>query len=127
MIEPGKKIIKIGYDLTKARLRFTENDNYLSGAIESAQKIRARLVNDARKRGVNANEHDFSEGFKLLYQALHAQIQYQAGQPTDYARLGAAAEMIGEAHKKWADILLSYGYRPITLDDFLEFGAGGGR
>lgn len=127
-LEPKHKTVKIGYMLTKARQNFDQPDSYLVDALIEAELHHKILVQKARARGIIANEHDFAEGFRILYNALHAQIQYRANPgAVDYARMRAAAWSIGEAHKAWADVVTSYGYRPITLDDFLEFGDGGGR
>lgn len=127
--EPPKKAIRIGYNLTKARLNFTSELNYyLPEALEWIKELRPVVVNRARKEGIEAKEHDFSEAIEILYKALHGKIQYDADNSSrDYALINATAESIGKAHKLLADTMRLYGYRPITLEDFLEFGDGGGR
>lgn len=130
LLEPRRRTVKIGYMLTKARINFedTASPPYLSDALAKAEEHHKVLVEDARARGIVANEHDFAEGFQILYNALHGQIQWLANSAsTDYARVKATAWSIGHAHYLWSQVLLRYGYRPITLDDFLEFGDGGGR
>lgn len=130
LLEPRRRSVKIGYMLTKARLNFTDTSAppYLSDALSMAEEHHKVLVQDARARGIVANEHDFAEGFEILYKALHGQIQWLANQSSrDYAFVRATAWSIGRAHYLWAQVLVRYGYRPITLDDFLEFGDGGGR
>ena len=127
-LEPYPGTIEIGYKLTKARLQFTEPTAYLSDAIERIVAIRKDVVNDARARGIRANEHDFSAAFVILWNAVHAQIQYHANPAhTDYGRVNAAAESIGQAHKMMADVMRTYGYRDVTLVDFAELGSGGTR
>ena len=127
--EPPKKIIRIGYNLTQARLKYRENGSYyLEQALMWMTEMRPKIVKQARADGITANEHDFSEAFEILWKAQHGLIQYRADPSSrDYALVNAAAESIGRAHKLLADIMERYGYRPITLDDFAEFGAGGGR
>lgn len=129
MKEPPKKIIRIGYNLTQARLKFRdEGAYYLQQALEWMTEIRPRIVKEARDEGILANEHDFSEAFEILWKAMHGVIQYNANPASrDYALINATAESIGKAHKLLADVMADYGYRPITLEDFLEFGTGGGR
>jgi hypothetical protein len=127
-LEPFPSTVEIGYKLTKARLHFTEPKSYLTQAINEMLPMRKDVVNDARDRGIRANEHDFSEVMVILWNAVHAQIQYHANPShTDYGRVNAAAESIGHAHKLLADIMRDYGYRDITLEDFAEFGSGGTR
>lgn len=128
--EPPRKAIKVGYNLTQARLKFrsTEDYSYLTDALDWIAELRPKIVNEARADGLNANEHDFSEALQVLWTAQHARIQWLANPASrDYALVNAAAESIGKAHKMLADLMISYGYRPITLEDFLEFGVGGGR
>lgn len=127
--EPPRKVIKIGYNLTKARLNFKEHGGtYLYDALKWMGEIRSDIVNQARKRGIDANEHDFSQAFEILWKAQHGKIQYDANASSrDYALVNATAESIGHAHKLLAEIMDRYGYRRITLEDFKEFGDGGGR
>lgn len=127
-LEPYPGTVEIGYKLTKARLRFTEPNSYLTEAMNQMAAIRKDVVADARERGIRANEHDFSEALTVLWNAVHAQIQYHANPShTDYGRVNAAAESIGHAHKMLADVMRGYGYRDVTLEDFAEFGSGGTR
>ncbi len=127
--EPPRKAIRVGYNLTKARLNFTSELNYyLPRAIEWIHELRPIIVKQAREEGIEANEHDFSEALEILYKALHGKMHYDIDPSSrDYALVRATAESIGKAHRLLADTMKLYGYRPITLQDFLEFGDGGGR
>lgn len=128
--EPPKEVIETGYNLTQARLKFRQIDGYtyLDDALSSIADLRPKLVKIARKDGLIANEHDFSQALEILWKAQHARIQWLANPASrDYALVNAAAESIGLAHKLLADLMIAYGYRPITLKDFKDFGAGGGR
>ena len=125
LIEPPKICIKAGYYMTKARLKFVEADNYyLNDAIEHVKRARAYLE---KNHGVF--QMRVSPVLVLLYEAQHVQIQYReaTGRSVPYSILNAAAEKVGSAHYQASLIMQELGFRPITVEDFKEFGAGGGR
>lgn len=124
--DPPEICIKAGYYMTKARLNFEDKSGYeLSRAIELVLKARRHLEKNEGMFQMRA-----SPVLVPLYEALHVQEQYRSpspDRPVPYSILRAAAEKVGIAHHEASKIMTELGFRPITIEDFKQFGAGGGR
>lgn len=119
--EPPEIVIEAGYYMMRAR-RDWPDGYYLAQAIKKVEEAGALLVKEFR-----VYEMQISEILYHLYEAGHAQVLIQSGAKIDAYRAAQGKHSIGRAHNAGRLLLKELDFRPITNDDFLKFGAGGGR
>lgn len=104
LFTPPDEAIQCGYWLTKARIAQELAEASLIKALGFAHAATPILVSQA-----GAFKMQVSPGMKLIGEAI------------------AGCHTAGTAHDTLRKLMLDLGYRPITNQDFAEYGDGGGR
>lgn len=130
---PPHSVIEVGYLLTTARNKWPEG-YYLSEALTKVEAAHDEVIAELAADGITAYRMDSHDGIYDLYEAAHAQVMIRAGKSTDQYRQDQGRFSIGKGHKKLADMMLGYGYRLPTAEEFAQIrrerngsGDGGGR
>lgn len=120
-VDPPAIIIEAGYYMMRARRDWPDGYD-LDRAIQLVREAGALLVRD-----YHVYEMQISEILYHLYEAGHAKVMIKSGAKIDEYRAAQGEHSIGRAHNAGRLLLKELGFRSITNDDFLKFGAGGGR
>ena len=119
--DPPDIVIEAGYYMMRARRNWPDG-YYLAKAMQKVEDAGAVLVKEFR-----IYEMQISEILYHLYEAGPAQVFIRSGAKIDSYRMEQGRHSIGRAHNAGRLLLKEMNFRPITNEDFLKFGAGGGR
>lgn len=127
LLEPPKSAIETGYNITKAH-------NYLAGPSyhKAEYYIMAAIhcvpmayedINKVLKKKKRPLLYRFAQAPIGLLGKAKKKIVNRAPSPTDRE---IAIGRLMRAHELFSDLMEENGFRPITSEDFEEFGVGGG-